>query len=193
MHPEGSPYLSTAISLSTGSSQGCVLSPLLYTLYTHDRTPAHHSHTIVKFTDDTTVVGLISGEGESAYRDEVERLAVWCQSNNLLFSTAKTMELIVAFRKNKNNIQRLIINRDCVERVSLYHCTVEGILSYRLCALFSSCTVTQREELQWVIPVAQRIVDCPLPSLEELHSFHCLRNTKRIFVGFGLYGSETST
>lgn len=64
-------YLSTAISLSTGSPQGCVLSSLLYTLYTHDRNLGHHSYTIVKFTEDTIVVELISGEGESAYRDEV--------------------------------------------------------------------------------------------------------------------------
>lgn len=66
------PHLSTAINLSTGSPQGCVLSSLLYTLYTHDSTPIHHCNTIVKFTDDTTVVGLITGEDESAYREEVE-------------------------------------------------------------------------------------------------------------------------
>ncbi len=53
------PHTSTALSLSTGSPR--VLSPLLYTLYTCDCTPIHHSNTIVKFTDDTTVVGLISG------------------------------------------------------------------------------------------------------------------------------------
>ena len=54
-------HTSTALSLSTGSPQGCVLSPLLYSLYTHDCTPAHHNNTIVKFADDTTVVGPISG------------------------------------------------------------------------------------------------------------------------------------
>lgn len=54
-------HTSTALSLSTGSPQGCVLSPLLYTLYTHDCTPAHHNNVIVKFADDTTVVGPISG------------------------------------------------------------------------------------------------------------------------------------
>ncbi|KAK3532681.1 hypothetical protein QTP86_027807 [Hemibagrus guttatus] len=85
-HSQRIRHTSTALSLSTGSPQGCVLSPLLYTLYTHDCTPTHHSNTIVKFADDTTVVGLVAGGAESAYRDEVERLSGWCRENNLLLN-----------------------------------------------------------------------------------------------------------
>ena len=35
-------------------------------------------YNIIKFADDTTVVGPVSGDDEMAYRDEVQHLAVWC-------------------------------------------------------------------------------------------------------------------
>uniref|UniRef100_A0A3P9AUA1 Reverse transcriptase domain-containing protein n=1 Tax=Maylandia zebra TaxID=106582 RepID=A0A3P9AUA1_9CICH len=126
-------YTSPALNLSTGSPQGCVLSPLLYSLYTHDCTPAHQSNAIVKFADDTTVVGLISGGDESAYRDEVERLSSWCKDNNLLLNTKKTKELIIDYRRHKTEIQPLIISDDCVERVADFRflgVSIEGNLSW---------------------------------------------------------------
>lgn len=112
------PHLSSALRTSTGSPQGCVLSPLLYTLYTHDCTPTHPNNTIIKFADDTTVVGLISGGDETAYRMEVERLSAWCTTNNLILNTSKSKEIIVAFRRCKPDIQPTIINGDRVEMVS---------------------------------------------------------------------------
>ncbi|KAK3565397.1 hypothetical protein QTP86_007934 [Hemibagrus guttatus] len=111
-------HTSTFLSISTGSPQGYVLSPLLYSLFTDDCTPAHHSNTIVKFADDITVVGLISGGDESTYRDKVEQLTVWCRANNLLLNTSKAKELVIDYRRRKTDIIPLIISRDCVERVA---------------------------------------------------------------------------
>ncbi|KAK3533924.1 hypothetical protein QTP70_034915 [Hemibagrus guttatus] len=65
---------SSTTTLSTGAPQGCVLSPLLFTLLTHDCAAMHSSNHIVNFANDTTVVGLISKNDESAYREEVQRL-----------------------------------------------------------------------------------------------------------------------
>ena len=110
-------HLSPTLTLSTGSPQGCVLSPLLYTLYTHDCSPTHLSNTFIKYADDTTVVGLISGGDESAYRDDVRRLSEWCSVNNLTLNTTKTKELILDFRKNSADPAPLFLNGDCVERV----------------------------------------------------------------------------
>ena len=51
---------SSMIILNTGAPQGCVLSPLLYSLYTYDWVAKFPSNSIFKFPDDTTVVGWIS-------------------------------------------------------------------------------------------------------------------------------------
>ena len=47
----------------------------------------------------TTVVGLIKDKYETAYREEVSDLALWCQDNNLSLNVSKTKELIVDYRK----------------------------------------------------------------------------------------------
>jgi hypothetical protein len=60
---------SATLILNTGAPQGCVLSPLLYSLFTHDCMARHISNTIIMFVDGTTVVGLITDK--TAYREEV--------------------------------------------------------------------------------------------------------------------------
>jgi hypothetical protein len=45
------------------------------------------------------VVGLITDDDETVYREEVRDLAVWCQDHNLSFNVSKTKELIMDYRK----------------------------------------------------------------------------------------------
>ena len=63
--------ISPPLILNTGAPQGCVLSPLLYFLFTHDCVAMHAFNSIIKFADDTTVVGLITNNNKTAYREEV--------------------------------------------------------------------------------------------------------------------------
>ncbi len=114
-------FTSNSINLNMGAPQGCVLSPLLYSLYTHDCVPSHSSTSIVKFADDTVVLGLINNNDEAAYLDEVERLPSWCQDNCLSLNVSKTKKLIVDFRKRQQRpYTPLMISGSPVERVSSF-------------------------------------------------------------------------
>ncbi len=109
---------SSPLILNTGAPQGCVLSPLLYSLYTHDCTATHSSNVIVKFADDTTVIGLITDNDETAYREEVSTLTKWCQENHLSLNIDKTKELVVDYRRQSREHTPITIDKTPVERVT---------------------------------------------------------------------------
>jgi len=81
------------------------------------------SKTIVKFADDTVVLGLISGNNEKADLEEFANLSLWCQDNSLVLNVSKTKELIVDFRRTQQHQRTctpLGINGTAVERVSSF-------------------------------------------------------------------------
>lgn len=84
--------------ISTGTPQGCVLSLLHFSLYTNDCTSGEPSVKLLKFVDDTTIIGLIKDSDKSAYRQEVEQLVQWCSQNHLELNPQKTVEMTVDFR-----------------------------------------------------------------------------------------------
>lgn len=81
------------------------------------------SNVIVKFADDTTVVGLITDNDESAYREEVHTLTNQCHDNNLSLNISKTKELVVDFRKQNKEHSSIIIDGISVQQVNSFHIT----------------------------------------------------------------------
>ncbi|KAK3514039.1 hypothetical protein QTP70_002496 [Hemibagrus guttatus] len=117
-HVRSGHICSTTITPNSSVPQGCVLSPLLYSLFTHNCRPVYGSNSIIKFADDTTVNGLISDNNETGYRAELQHLVAWCADNNLLLNTRKTKELIIDFKREKG--RTLDINGMAVRRVSSF-------------------------------------------------------------------------
>ncbi|KAI2659609.1 putative RNA-directed DNA polymerase from transposon BS [Labeo rohita] len=204
------PRLSSTRMLSIGSPQGCVLSPFLYCLYTHDCSASYGS-----------------GD-EVAYREEVLKLATWCSENNLALNTKKTKEIIVDFRRHSTDLAPLYINGECVERVhtfrflgvfisdniswtvnttaiikkaqqrlyflrvlrkhnlgsslllTFYCVSIESLLTYCITVWYGSCTMADRERLQRVVKAAQKIIGCPLPSLLDIYTSRCLSRAENI-------------
>ncbi len=115
-------FSSSTRTTSTGAPQGCVLSTLLFSLYMNDCTSKDPSVKLLKFADDTTLIGLIQDGDESAYRQKVKELAVWCSLNNLELNTLKTVEMIVDFRRNPPALPPLtIMNSSGVIQVPGHH------------------------------------------------------------------------
>ena len=71
---------------------------------------------MIKFSDDTTLEGLIQNSDESAYWGKVERLAGWCSENDLELNVSKTKERLLDFRKKKT----LTIAGEVVEEVKTF-------------------------------------------------------------------------
>nr|XP_061803034.1 cilia- and flagella-associated protein 74-like [Nerophis lumbriciformis] len=184
--------------------QGCVLSPLLYTLYTHDCSASSTSNLIVKFADDTTVLGLISNDDETDYRREVQHLESWCHKNNLALNTKKTKEIVVDFRKGSHIIhQPLTIGNDVVEKVRSFKflgvtvtedlswgdhiSTAVGKAQQRLYYLrkLKSTNIPRplmadQQALQRVVKAVGRIIGMTLPEISTIYSTRCLRRVHNI-------------
>ncbi|KAJ8352666.1 hypothetical protein SKAU_G00241420 [Synaphobranchus kaupii] len=90
-----------------------LLDPLQFA-YRPNRTP---SVELLKFADDTTLIGLISEGDESAYRQVVEQLVAWRSNNNL---ELKALEMIVDFRRNPPPPPPLVITGSAVTTVESF-------------------------------------------------------------------------
>jgi hypothetical protein len=66
------------------------------------------------------VVGLITDNDETAYREEVREPAVWCQNNNLSLDVSKTKEQIVDYRKRRAEQAPININGGVMELVESF-------------------------------------------------------------------------
>ncbi|KAI3373857.1 hypothetical protein L3Q82_022429 [Scortum barcoo] len=198
------------LGLNNSALAVCSASPLLYSLFTHDCVATHSSNTIIKFADDTTVIGLITGvddERRPTERSEVRALTSWCQDNNLQLNVSKTKELIVDFRRRQREEHApLSINRDYGGESQqlqpdsgssssagcggstwtqgllcrFYRCTIESILTGCITAWYSSCTALNRKALQRVVKAAQHITRTELPSMEDLYTQRCRKKATKI-------------
>ena len=76
--------VSSAICTKTGA-QGAVLAPFLFSLYTADCRSTDESCPLVKFADDTGLVGKISNDEDALYHKQTENCVDWCEKKHLLF------------------------------------------------------------------------------------------------------------
>ena len=75
-----------------------MLSAFLFIVYTNNmRSPNQNSH-IIKYADDTVILGLIDNDNVTPYFDTIDYAFHWCKANHLDLNVTKTKEMIHNFR-----------------------------------------------------------------------------------------------
>ncbi len=109
------------------------------------------------------MVGLISNNDETHYREEVAQLAEWCGANNLSLNVEKTKEVVLDFRR-RNSIDHPPLTIDCS--------TVERVSSTK----FLGVHIT--EDLTWTLAAHEPHLTMSLSKKAQQH-LHFLRRLKR--------------
>ena len=130
---------SSVVRTNTGASQGCVLSPTLFTLSTSDCRCTAQDTLLMKFSDDTSLTGLITtSENENSFCCAVEKLVSWCRDNQLLLNVSKTREIVLDFMTVPPTPYPLVRNGEEVEIVVQYEylsSIIDSKLDWSLVAL----------------------------------------------------------
>ena len=106
-------------TVTTGAPQGCVLSPVLFSLYTSDCVSSTSCCSILKYADDTVIVALLSDQAND-YFSQVDEFIRWCDDHYLTLNTTKTKEMVIDFRRKDADHESVIIHNEAIEQVGNY-------------------------------------------------------------------------
>ena len=112
--------VSTPAITSVGSPQGCVLSPILFSLYVETMATTLNNFSILKYADDTIILEYINRGENSNLQVQVNNIVSWCDENHLLINSSKTKELLFSNQRHQPNPDPITIKQKDIERVDEY-------------------------------------------------------------------------
>ena len=111
---------------NTGCPQGCVLSPVLFSIFTDDLRSYHPGIKLLKYADDMAIIGLLNhSETEHFYHQFIGDFTAWCDTNQLIINSSKTKEMILNFSRTISTssilaISPIVMNESAIEVVDSF-------------------------------------------------------------------------
>ncbi|KAK3573033.1 hypothetical protein QTP86_012229 [Hemibagrus guttatus] len=172
-------HVSPSLTLSTEAPQGCVLSPLLYSLY----------NLLLNISKTKELIGDFSTKQQRNYQpfiingtpvervDSFRYLGVhimqdlsWSCHVNTLVKKAQHASLP---SKTPKGLPSKVLK-------TFYTCTIESILTGSITAWFGNSTKQNRQALQRVVQSAEHTNHAELPDLETICSKRCWTKARKI-------------
>lgn len=124
--------------ISTGAPQGCVSSPVLFTIYTNECVSTHPHNYIVKFSDDTAILGLLHRDQDTeSYHSEIKQFVDWCDAHHLVVNVRKTQEMIFDPRVVSNT-----------NPVRIHNTPICQVSSYKYLGVFMDSSLTWQVHIE---------------------------------------------
>ena len=114
---------SDELVLNTGAPQGCVLSPVLFSIYTNEMTCNNEILTLIKFADDMALTARLKDESSlSQYFDFICTLVKWFNDSYLKLNVKKTKEICFEQHRVKDPalLRPVKIDSENVEQVDSF-------------------------------------------------------------------------
>lgn len=89
---------------------------------------------IIKYADDTVILGLIHKNDESLYRKTIQYVTGWCEEHYLQLNVKKTKEVVFDFRISNSVITPVAIKNEDVDIVENYKylgCIIDRNLNWK--------------------------------------------------------------
>lgn len=132
------------LKMCMGLPQGCILSPLLYNIYTNQLTDQLHDHTeILQFADNTAIFTTANSLAHCISKTEISanRLTTHLAQRGLEISPEKT-KLIIFGKKNIQPLNNISI--------SLYGSTIHPTTEVKYLGIYFDYKLTWRRHIDYI-------------------------------------------
>jgi hypothetical protein len=163
----------------TGSPQGCVLSPILFSLYVAEMSTVHPNIHMLKYADDTVILECLHESGASNLQNEMNTIVQWCDTNYLNINAAKTKEMLFTNKRHSPAPPNISIHTNDIERVDSYRylgTTITSKLSFTTNAELTAAKANKRlyimKKLHYIKAGSNTINHAYTAFIESILSYH---------------------